>query len=140
VVRRSITELCVADHRGDAATIAAWLENKTEPNFRTWIDSARHVALAAEQSGRVVGFGLLRRPGFIDLLYVVPDARFQGVSKALLAAMEEAAQSLGVDVLNLNSSATAKRFYECAGYVAAGDPTKGFGCSTCYPMSKRLVR
>jgi hypothetical protein len=68
VVRRSITELCTEDHQGDGATIAAWLANKTEANFTRWIDSDRHVAPVAEQSGRVVGFGLLSRTGFVDLL------------------------------------------------------------------------
>jgi GNAT superfamily N-acetyltransferase len=102
-------------------------------------DPSRRVAVAAEQSGRVVGFGLLSRAGFIDLLYVVPEARFQGASKALLAAMEDAARSLGVERLNLNSSARAKRFYERAGYATAGEPKQGFGITTCYPLSKQLA-
>jgi hypothetical protein len=85
VVCRSINELCIEDHRGDGTTIAACLANKTEANFKKSIDSAPHVALVAQDSERIVGFC---RTGFIDLLYVVPEVRFQGVSKALLAAME----------------------------------------------------
>ena len=34
VLRRSITELCVLDHRGDADTLGKWLANKT-PGFRS---------------------------------------------------------------------------------------------------------
>jgi hypothetical protein len=52
-VRGSITELCVEDHQGDGARIAAWLADKTEANFTTWIASERHVAVVAEQSGTV---------------------------------------------------------------------------------------
>jgi GNAT superfamily N-acetyltransferase len=138
-VRRSIIELCIEDHQGDGATLDAWLANKTEAHFTRWIDSDRHVAVVAEGAGTVVGFGLLNRAGVVALLYVAPEGRFQGVSKALLAAMEDSARSIGVRTLTLDSSATARRFYEQAGYVAAGDPKKGFGCSTCYPMSKQIA-
>jgi len=37
VVRRSITELCTDDHRGDAETLAGWLANKTAQHFVTWL-------------------------------------------------------------------------------------------------------
>ena len=59
VVRNSITELCVEDHRGDAASIAAWLANKTHDNFAAWISSSRNVAVTAERGEKIVGFALL---------------------------------------------------------------------------------
>jgi acetyltransferase (GNAT) family protein len=40
VVRRSIAELSHADHQGDAATVSAWLANKTAENMRRWITQA----------------------------------------------------------------------------------------------------
>ncbi len=138
-VRRSIRELCVKDHQGDGATIDAWLANKTDANFTRWITSDQHIAFVAEDAGRVVGFGLLDRAGSIALLYVSPDARIEGVSKALLTAMEDAARSVGVRTVTLDSSTTARRFYERAGYVAAGDPKKEFGTTTCFPMSKQVA-
>jgi GNAT superfamily N-acetyltransferase len=138
-VRRSITDLCVEDHQGDGTTIAAWLANKTGANFTRWITSDQHLAFVAEEASKIVGFGLLDPAGSILLLYVSPEARFQGVSKALLTAMEDSARSFGVRTVTLDSSATARRFYERSGYVAAGEPRKGFGIATCYPMSKRLA-
>ena len=51
----------------------------------------------------------------------------------------QAARSLGISTVTLDRTGTAKRFYEDAGYVSAGDPKKGFGISTCYPMSKQLA-
>ncbi len=114
-------------------------QNKTEANFTRWITSDQHIAFVAEDAGRVVGFGLFDRAGSIALLYVSPDVRFQGVSKALLTAMEDAARSAGVRTLTLDSTATARRFYEGSGYVPAGDPKKGFGRSTCYPMTKQVA-
>jgi GNAT superfamily N-acetyltransferase len=106
-VRRSIAELCVDDHQGDESTLTAWTCNKTAANFATWIVSDRHVALVAEGPSGVVGFGLLNREGTIALLYVSPEARFRGVSKALLAALEDAAIAAGVNQVRLASTATA---------------------------------
>jgi hypothetical protein len=46
VVRRSIAELCAADHGNDPAILARWLDNKTPENvvvrqfeFRVWAES-----------------------------------------------------------------------------------------------------
>jgi hypothetical protein len=47
VVRRSITELCSLDHRGDASTLDLWLANKTAANMHCWIRE-HHVLVAAE--------------------------------------------------------------------------------------------
>lgn len=39
-VRRSKTECCQADHKGDTKIIATWLENKTTENVTLWIQEA----------------------------------------------------------------------------------------------------
>ncbi len=137
-VRDSISRLCADDHREDAATLTAWLANKTEANFRTWIGSDHHLALVAEDPEGVCGFGLLNRNGKLAQLYVAPRARFRGVSKALLAALEIEALRLGLKELSLGSSMTALRFYQSAGYRLAGEPEQGFGVTRSQPMSKRL--
>jgi len=139
VVCQSIVELCIADHKSDEATIAAWLANKTEANFRRWITSNQHVALVARRGSDILGFGLLNRTGKLALLYVAPAARLQGVSTSLLAGLERAAIVLGVDEISLESSLTAKRFYEARGYRASGDPVPGFGVTRAYPMVKKIV-
>ena len=71
----------------------------------------------------------MTKAGMITLNYVSPDARFQGVSKALLAALERTAAELGLKQCRLESTKTARRFYEAAGYR----PYEIF-------MSKRLGR
>jgi GNAT superfamily N-acetyltransferase len=139
IVRRSIADLCVDDHHGDKATIAAWLENKTVQNFSAWIASARHVALVAEDESGLLGFALLNRSGKIALLYVAPQVRFRGVSKALLVALERAAVAHGLRQLDVVSTSTALRFYETCGYASSGDPKRGFGLSWSHPLSKRLA-
>lgn len=140
VVRRSVVELCAADHRGDGETLAEWLDNKTTVNFEDWIASDRHVALVAEREGAIVGFGLMNLSGVIALLYVSPDARFSGVSKALLSALEEEALAAGIRKTKLESSITALRFYRSAGYSLERDSTHGFGLTSCYPMYRQIGR
>jgi hypothetical protein len=44
VVRRSIQQLCVADHCNDSETLAIWLNNKTPQNFLDWLSSADNIA------------------------------------------------------------------------------------------------
>jgi GNAT superfamily N-acetyltransferase len=136
VVRRSITELCHADHQGDAATVSAWLSNKSTENIRRWI--AQTFVFVATEDGRILGVGAMTAAGVITLNYVSPDARFRGVSKALMRRLEQQAADLGVGTMTLQSSATALRFYGAAGYRSAGPPAKGFGTTAGYPMAKTL--
>jgi GNAT superfamily N-acetyltransferase len=139
VVRRSINLLCLADHHSDERTISRWLANKTEANFNTWIKSEQHVALVAEKAGQLVGFALLRRTGILALLYVAPESRYEGISKALLWNLERQSFELGVTEISIESSLTALRFYRDCGYISTGAPVQGFGVTYRYPMSKRIA-
>jgi len=136
VLRRSITELCAEDHRGDAATLAAWLANKTPDSVRRWVGN-QHL-FVAEKDGAILGVAALAPAGEITLNYVSPDARFRGVSRALVARLEQDASRLGVAAIKLTSTATARRFYAACGYAAAGPPVRGFGITQGFPMTKRL--
>lgn len=136
VVRRSITDLCYADHRRDGFTLSLWLANKTPENMRRWIGS--HRTFVATDGMAICGVGMVTGAGEILLNYVSPDARFRGVSKGIIAGLEERARSLGVGAVTLQSSTTACRFYISAGYASLGPPTKGFGITLCHPMAKRL--
>jgi GNAT superfamily N-acetyltransferase len=73
------------------------------------------------------------------LNYVSPDARFRGVSKALMRGLEARALELGVEACTLESTGTARRFYLSMGYNEAGPSTPGFGVGLCYPMIKVLA-
>jgi GNAT superfamily N-acetyltransferase len=136
VIQRSITELCEADHQGDAPTISLWLANKTSENMRRWI--AQTYVFVATEDVRIVGVGAITRSGEITLNYVLPDARFRGISKSLLRRMERKASELGVRTITLQSSLTALRFYGSAGYRGDGPPTRGFGITFGHPMMKKL--
>ena len=135
VIRRSIAELCLADHKNDPAHLNEWLSNKTPEHFRAWRTQVGNSLLVAVGEGNILGVGAVTDAGQITLLYVSPAARFRGVSKALLVALEQRAASRGSTACTLRSSETARRFYLSSGYVDAGlneGPRRG------YPMRKDL--
>src|SRR5690349_17717078 len=86
VLRRSIVELCVADHRNESAILEAWLANKQPAIVASWIARPDNSVLVAEQDGMIVAVGSVTNGGEIQLNYVAPEARFRGVSRALLEA------------------------------------------------------
>jgi N-acetylglutamate synthase-like GNAT family acetyltransferase len=137
VLRRSITELCYLDHGGDESYLAQWLSNKTVENVRTWIQNWHF--LVAEQAGTILGAAAMNDSGQITLNYVSPDARFRGVSKALLRGLEENAKAAGLAACNVESSKTALCFYEKAGYVSTREsPIHPLTGTPATILSKRL--
>lgn len=138
VLRRSIIELCQADHRDDPATLERWLANKTPENVRTWIGDPGSRFLVADEEGRVLGAAAIQSSGRISLNYISPDARRRGVSKALVADLEARARALGHNACVLESTRTAIPFYRAIGYTEAGDPGPAFGTMLHFPMRKSL--
>jgi GNAT superfamily N-acetyltransferase len=100
--------------------------------FQGWLDELNALNLVAEIDGSVVGYArAVRFSGFsnefifprrgvhVGVLAVAPQARRQGVGRALFAAVEEwadafAAEVIGLDMAPLN--ATARAFYDALGY------------------------
>jgi GNAT superfamily N-acetyltransferase len=138
VMRRSIAELCTADHKDDPVILRKWLGNKKPDVFRAWIAQASNNLLVATQGERVVAVGSVTDDGEITLNYVSPDARFRSISKALLASLEQRAAERGCTECRLNSTETARAFYLARGYRETGTPGGHFGTNSGYPMSKVL--
>jgi GNAT superfamily N-acetyltransferase len=136
VLRRSISELCVADHGNDPTILAQWLSNKTPEIVASWIAQAGNHLLLAVERGTILGVGSVTDAGEITLNYVSPDARFRGVSRALLGALEARAMERGNARCTLTSTETARGFYHTNGYVEDGPPAGKFGMRSGYPMSK----
>ncbi|TAI65551.1 GNAT family N-acetyltransferase [Bradyrhizobium sp. Leo170] len=139
VLKRSIAELCEADHRNDPSILAQWLGNKTLENFCTWVRRPDNSLLVAVEDDDILAVGSVTDAGRIGFNYVSPDARFRGVSRALLRALEARAAERGNDHCNLMSTETARRFYLSNGYVGDGPPVGTFGTSFGYPMTKSLA-
>ncbi len=135
VVRASIEHLCQLDHQERSDVLAAWLDNKTPENVASWLLNPEVHVLVAEMDGDIVGAGGSTIHGEIVLNYVSPMARYQGVSSTLLAALEDQAWRDGATEIKLDSTATARKFYQSRGYEAAGSSGEKFGLST-FPMRK----
>jgi GNAT superfamily N-acetyltransferase len=138
VLKRSIAELCKLDHGDDPSILAGWLGNKTHENFRAWVAQVDNSVLVAVENVDVLAVGSVTDAGTIGLNYVSPDARFQGISRALLRALEARAVERGNRRCNLTSTETARRFYLSNAYVETGPPVGGVGTSSGYPMTKSL--
>jgi len=127
VLRRSIREICVADHREDPAILEGWLRNKTPENVRSWIESAVGFTVVAEVDGRIVGVARLGGNNMVQLCYVVPEVLLQGIGRAMLAAIEARARTQGLPALELTSTQTARAFYLRNGYRETGRDESMFG-------------
>ncbi len=138
VLRRSIIELCIADHHNDPAILARWLSNKTPEIVASWVAKPDSSVLVAVEGGAILGVGAVTDDGEITLNYVSPAARFRGVSRALLGALEARAIERGNSRCRLISTETARRFYRSAGYIEDGPPQHKFGSTSSIPMSRHL--
>ena len=66
-LRRSIAELCVADHRHDRTELDEWLRNKTAAAWQQWIARDDAIVLVAERDSKIVGVGMATLGGEILL-------------------------------------------------------------------------
>jgi GNAT superfamily N-acetyltransferase len=139
VLRRSIAELCGADHGDDPAILARWLANKTADTVSVWVGRPDASMLVAVESGAIVAVGMVTDAGEVLLNYVSPNARFRGVSRTLLAALEARAAERGAVECRLESTETAHRFYRANGYADDGAPTGKFGMASGFRMAKSLA-
>jgi len=139
VLRACIIELCAADHNNDPVLLERWLANKQPEIVAGWIAHADNSLLVAvDDDDTILAVGSVTDTGEITVNYVSPHARFRGVSRALLAALEARAAEHGNTACRLHSTETAHRFYLANGYVDDGEPIRKFGMNSGYPMSKRI--
>jgi GNAT superfamily N-acetyltransferase len=109
------------------------LEELPEPDYlaETWEDQIEDVEkslrngmlLVAEEEGRPVGIvtGLMDTPrlGWVEALYVVPDARRRGIAKQLLARVAALVRERGADHVGLevtDGSREARALYDRLGF------------------------
>lgn len=133
---RSIRMLCAPDHHNDEAAIASWAGDGSPDKFIRILSMPDAVVLVAERAGQIVAVGALAGDR-VTLNYVDPDHRFQGVSKAMMAALEQSLRDAGVRTAHLDSSATALPFYRSLGWVDGAETVRGYSVDG-YPMSKVL--
>lgn len=138
VLTASITELCAADHGADARAIAAWTANKSEAGVAAMLANPNLQIYVAERDGAILAVGAVTKDGTVALNYVAPQARFAGISTAMLAQLEQALVALGHQEGRLESTSTARVFYQSRGWQADGPQAAGRAVNG-YPMRKILV-
>ena len=138
LVRRSITQSCTADHRDDADTLGTWLANKTSQNFVSWLANDDKFCVIAEANAQLQGVGLVHRSGEIRLFYLVPEAQRQGIGRAIHGALEAKATEWSLPELTLDSTLSARSFYEALGYRSTGAAKPRFGVLQSFPYAKTL--
>lgn len=139
VVRASISELCVSDHKNDPATLQRWLSNKNREDFGKWLADVQTFIVVAELAGELAGVACLHATGGVHLCYVRPGRQGLGVGGAMLVALEAQARRWGLAELRLTSTVGARAFYERHGFVATGDAVPAFGVLSHYPYTKSLA-
>jgi GNAT superfamily N-acetyltransferase len=139
VLRRSIIELCVADHQNDPVILERWLRNKAPNQMKSWINDLDSFMLVAEEGPALLAVGAVSRAGEITLNYVLPTARFKGISRAMIKELEQIAQKNGAKTVTLYSTSTARQFYLSCGYCES-PPEPGFFGPSVHPMHRAVCR
>ena len=73
------------------------------------MNSNSYVAVIAD---KIVGFGDISNAGHISRLYPHKDFQGLGIGSKILSKLEEKAKSLGLKEINLESTISAKSFYQ----------------------------
>ena len=105
-------------------------------------DNETRIVVVDEDDKSIIAFGcIIPEKSELRACYVLPSKTKQGVGRKVMQYLEKIAIDEGVDNLELESSITAKVFYEKCGYVVlqkASHPMRLGGTMDCYKMSKRL--
>jgi HAD superfamily hydrolase (TIGR01509 family) len=125
LLRRSITELCAADHGNDPDILARWLANKTPESVAAWLAAPGQRVVVAEADGRMVGVAAAREDGSVLRNYAAPGFTRRGVGTALMADLEAWMRARGAREARLESTLTARGFYHARGYRAAASAGGG---------------
>ena len=82
---------------------------------------AQNHAFVAVEAGQIVGFADMTEDGYIDRVYTHADWQGRGIATALLDHLVGLARTLGLASVYLESSQTARTFYEQYGFQNGGE-------------------
>lgn len=130
-----------ASHDYTAEQCAAWAPR--EADLYAWNEKLLgNRTIVAVQDDRVIGFSDARPNGYIDMMFISPDAVRRGVASALLQRVTDRAGAEGVRELTALASITARPFFERHGFVCDQErhPVMHGVRMTNFSMSKVLYR
>lgn len=142
--RKSILELAAKDYPPEI--VAQWGTNTSPESIqkhKNAIADGEQIVWVAAMDGQVEGFStLVPATEKLGAIYVTGKASGKGVGKALLEVLEAEARRLGLKKLSLDSSITARTFYEKHGYRNLGHgfhEMRSGAKMECYFMEKVLA-
>ncbi|OUC12418.1 MAG: GNAT family N-acetyltransferase [Alkalinema sp. CACIAM 70d] len=95
--------------------VQAWAPENLQ--FRNWAEvCADRFTYVADDKGVIAGFGELEANGHIDCFYCHRDYQRCGVGRQIYQAIERKALELSLPRLFVESSITAKLFFEAMGF------------------------
>ena len=98
--------------------VQAWAPEVPAPgSYSTKAADGRTVLVAVDTDDRALAYGDLEPDGHIDHLYCRPDHAGTGVAAAIYDALEAAARSAGIDLLFVEASEPARRFFLKRGFA-----------------------
>lgn len=120
------------------AVIDSWSIKASPEDFRESVDTCkRWVAL---DNGRIVGFCEHSLTGELSRIYVHKDHLRKGVGTRLLEVAETSLAKDGFTEIHIESTITAKDFYEKNGYEVIQKSLHKEDKATIYKMLKNLGR
>lgn len=110
-----------------AAQCAAWaaaIDDATAWAARLQEDWVR---VAEDEAGQIAGFGAIRLPGRIDLLFTAPSCSRCGVAGLILDDLLALAAAMGAAEIDVEASELARPFFERHGFrlLGSGTHTRG---------------
>ena len=100
-----------------ADQVAAWAPSLPDADvFTRRASDGRTLLVAIGENGQPIAYGDLEADGHIDHIYCSPEAAGCGVAKQLYEELERVARSAGINVLFVEASEPAKRFFQKQGF------------------------
>jgi putative acetyltransferase len=100
------------------AQVDAWAPEVPDPaRFGARAVDGRTVLVAVDAADAPIAYGDIEGDGHIDHLFCRPDAAGTGVAAALYAEIEGAARRRGIDLVYVEASEPARRFFLKQGFV-----------------------
>jgi putative acetyltransferase len=113
--RRSVAHYGPAAY--SPAQVQAWAASISEEKLEARIGDGRHVLVAVDGTGNLLGWGDLEADGHIDFLYSAPEARGRRVGTALYDALERYALAAAMPRLYVEASELARPLFERRGFA-----------------------
>lgn len=104
-----------------AEQVAVWAPGLPDPDvFTRRASDGRTFLVAIGENGQPIAYGDLEADGHIDHLYCSPQAAGRGVARQLYEELERLARCAGIDMLFVEASEPAKRFFQKQGFEPIG--------------------